>query len=461
MVGPHEPRNVVHAPIAAAALADFSDVDVIIRDRLDEANELLGHPVAHSTLRLIKRAACVLAYHMDRGENLTVQALQKRVAPAMRTQPERGGVPKVGLGNDTVRKLLSPDVADVVELATRLGWTRGDFQTPTALTVFAMFAEAGKDSHALAVANRAVPLMGKGTGSIDSFVIHQLVELVHGTHHDPAAKDCDGKSLQELVALWGYNAIEDMPLLDFDKTFTTLIAEEARQREAFARHATADDVDRTFPRDVVVQRLPHGPYDRRLGTPAGEIMSREHPMMATAIAQHGYRGVLASHEELRQTSRVKDEIGRVTQLERLQIRPMQPHEVKESEGARAVNVDFENVDHYAVTGRDKSDDVQRRVVRHAKYDSRLTVFETVGFSDETMHDAVVLAEYATTSSLRKSCVDASVHSRMKPGLIGANHPKIRAGWRRLAALSNAATIAAKRRAQADENQSDPRAGRSD
>ena len=89
-------------------------------------------------------------------------------------------------------------------------------------------------------------------------------------------------------------------------------------------------------------------------------------------------------------------------------------------------------------------------MRYAKYDGRLTVFDTVGFTDATMHDAVVLAEYATASALRRSCIDASVHERMRPGLIGAPSPEVRAGWRRLSALSNAATIAAKRRAQAEE-----------
>jgi len=327
---------------------------------------------------------------------------------------------------------------------------------PTALTVFSTFVEAGKDSHALAVKNTVLPMIGIGGGSPDCFVINELLELVHGTHHDPSSRGHDREDTARILKLWHYPQLTDMPLLDFAKTFEMIIAGEARQRNLFSRRASADELKRTFPLDVVVQRLPHGPYDRRYGIPAGEIMGRAHPAMAEVLARHGYRGVLAYREELRRTSNLKQELGRMTDLTRLQIRPMR-HDELERSWLKGITVDFTNVEHYAVTGRDKTDAEKHRVVRHAKHDGRLTVFDAVGFNHDTMHEAIGLAEYATTNPLRKSCIDASVHDRMKPGLIGANSPEVRAGWRRLVGLSNAAIIATKRRAQAI----DPEAGVSD
>ena len=302
VVVPHEPRDVVHESIAEVRSANSAAVVAKVHDLLDRADSILGHQTPRHMLTLLKRAAGVLAYHMDGGQMLTIQALRDQVAPARRPQPELGKVPTIGLGNDTVRDLLSPQVADVVNLATRLGWTRGDFHTPMALTVFGTFAAAGKDSHALAVANRVVPLIGIGTGSSDCFVINQLLELVHGTHHDSTSEQYDAKAVERIVALWRYDRREQMPLLQFDKAFAALIAEEARQRAAFARVASFEELEPTFPGDVVVQRLPHAPYDRRLGLPAGEIMGRAHPIMSEILDAYGYRAVVAYHEEMGRTT---------------------------------------------------------------------------------------------------------------------------------------------------------------
>jgi len=445
----HEPRNAVEAPIAAAG--DFSRIDAKIRDLLDESTDCLGRRVLPATLELLKRAVSALAYAADHGQPITsVQALQRHIAPANRPQPPPGGIPKSAIGaigNDTIRALFSDDLADVVNLATRLGWTCGDFHTPTAATVFSTFAPAGKDSHALGVKGEVLPLIGIGTGSFDSFVVQQLLELVYGTQHDPTAPLANDADIMRLVELWGYRTPDEMPLLDFEKTFAIVLAEDARLRALFSTVASAPEVERTFSRDVVVQRLPHAPFDRHLRMPAGELMSREHPHMAAALARHDYRGVLVYDEAVRQDD-LAQTLARLSDLVEPQVRQIRAEEIEEFQTARSVTVDVWNVDHYSLMGSDKTGAPKSRIARHAHFDDRVTIFDAVGFSPETIHEAVVLGEYATTSALRRSCLDASLRKRILPGLLGANSPHVRAGMRRLAMLSNSATVASKRREQA-------------
>ena len=78
----------------------------------------------------------------------------------------------------------------------------------------------------------------------------------------------------------------------------------------------------------------------------------------------------------------------------------------------------------------------------------MTIFETVGFTEHTINDAVVLAEYAMSNAVRRSCIDNTVNKRVNPGLLGANTPDVRAGMRLLALLASAITVGLKRRAQA-------------
>jgi hypothetical protein len=447
MVVRHEPRDVVEASIASAT-GDFSRIDAKVRDLLDESNDCLGTPLSPSTLELLQRAVTVLACAAESGRTITsVQALQRRIAPAAAPQPQPSGIPRRGIGNDTIRDLLGDEVTDVVDVATRLGWTHGDFHNLTAATVFSTFVPAGKDSHALAVRGEVLPLIGMGSGSFDSFVVHQLLELVFGTHHDPTAAFCDDDDIVRISRLWGYDNPAEMPLLDFQKAFAMVIGEEARLRARFARAASAAEVERTFSRDVVVQRLPHAPFDRRLGMPAGELMSREHPHMAATLARYGYRAVLAYCEALREGD-LTQELTRLSDLRDLEVRPVRAEELQEFQTARSVTVDVWNVDHYVLAGSDSTGAPQMRIARHARFDDRLTVFDAVGFNDETAHEAVVLAEYATANALRTSCLDASLLTRIMPGLLGANSPHVRAGMRRLAMMGNAAIVASKRREQA-------------
>jgi hypothetical protein len=357
-------------------------------------------------------------------------------------------VPAKKIGNDTIRELLSdPAVAELVDAATRLGWCHGDFHTPTAITVFADVVEAGKDSHALAVDNGMLPVMGIGTGSADSFVLHAVLELVFGTQHDPATADPD--ELARIVRKTGYASIDEMPLLHFEQAFELLIAQDNGPRDRFKGVVSEQDYQRAFPPDVVVQRMPHAPYERRLRTPAGEIMSKEHPEMAATLERFGYRGVLAYREDSCSPSDIMAELARVGDLDNPDVTQLTRAELGEFEKKRSISVDVWHVHHYVLTGQDGDGVLRRRVARHAWGDDRLTIFDTVGFDDETVQEAVVLAEYATANDLRKSCIIASLNKRIKPGLLGASSPLVRAGMRRLAMLANATTVAMTRRAQAE------------
>ena len=168
-------------------------------------------------------------------------------------------------------------------------------------------------------------------------------------------------------------------------------------------------------------------------------MSRAHPAMAAAVERYGYRGVLVYHEELLRTS-LASAFADATDLDRPLSKLVPVEKLNALARARGIAIDVWNVDHYVVTGLDTKGVVTHRVVRHAKRDGRITVFETVGFDQGTIVAAVVLAGYATASELRRSYIDAAINSRMKPGLIAANRPDVRAGWRRLTALSNAAVL---------------------
>ena len=446
----HEPRRRVDAPIAGAASPTFSRVESKVRELLDEANNLRSQPVAPSVLKLLKRALVVLAYYIDRRQPITsVEALRNHVAGYAYPQPPLGRVPGRKIGNDTIRQLLcDPVAAELVDAAIRLGWLHGDFHTPTALTVFADVVDAGKDSHALAVSNGMLPIMGIGTGSFDSFVLNAVLELVLGTHHDPATEHGPDE-LARIVRQAGYDTVEEMPLLHFDQAFAQLIAHDADVRDRFKGAVSEQEHKRAFPPDAVVQRMPHAPYKRRLRTPAGEIMSREHPEMAEVLTRFGYRGVLAYHEECCSSSAISADLARVSDLDDPDVTQLTRGELEEFQEKRSITVDVWNVDHYVLTGQDRDGVLRRRVARHASFDDRITIFDTVGFNDETMQEAVVLAEYATANELRKSCIAASLNERIKPGLLAASSPPVRAGMRRWAMLANAVTVAMTRRAQAE------------
>lgn len=449
MVVRHEPRNAVDAPIAHAPPLDPAIVEAKLAELLDRADALLGRRLSRANLTLLKRAASVIARAMlDSRPINTVQGLRVRIAPAGAPQPEDGGIPRMGIGNDTVRELLSDDVADVIEVAIRLGWCGGDFHEPTALTVFSTYGQAGRDSHALAVQNSMLPLIGIGIGSFDSFVITKLVELVTGTHHDPEAVFHDPDAIAEILKLWEFASVADMPLLNFAQTFELLVASDALQRERFKRAASDDEIARAFPSDVVVQRLPRGPYAKRHRTPAGEIMAKDHPEMAVILDRYGYRGVLTFAEEVVGPTQLKPELARISDLSHPRIRPVAGEELRSFQDERSITVDLWDVDHYGIIGFDAAGVCRRRVARHARFDDRVTVFETIGFDDSTIHEAVVLAEYATANELRKTCINATIDDRVQPGMLPATHPETRSGLRRLGLLSSAVTVALRRRAQA-------------
>ena len=144
-----------------------------------------------------------------------VESLRVRVASSAHGQPAPSTIPLIATGNDTMRYILSGAVTPVVALATRLGWLHGDFLTPTALTVFSTVAQAGRNSHALAVQNGMLPMIGIGIGSFDSFVISDIGELVHGTHHDPTAATRNRDDIGDILRCWGHDSVDQMPQLHF------------------------------------------------------------------------------------------------------------------------------------------------------------------------------------------------------------------------------------------------------
>lgn len=449
MVVRFDPRNAVEAPIAQAPPLIFADVDLRLRELLDRADGLLGRRLSSKILELLKRAASIIAYESIQGRPITtVEALRVRIAPSTNQQPVPGGAPRPAIGHDTVRELLSDAVADVVDLAIRLGWFAGDFFTPAAITVFSTWVEAGRDSHALAVQNSMLPIIALGVGSSDSFVITEMLEFVENTQHDPKAPFYDPDSTAKVLKLWGFKHTEDMPLLNFDRMFELLIEQEARQRARFEQAASRDEFVRAFTPDIVVQRLPHGPYARRLRLPAGEILAKDRPAMAETLERNGYRGVLTYNEDLIDPENLDAELQRVSDLGSLQVRRVEDVELEDFQNERSITVDLWDVDHYVLVGDDDAGIRRRRVARHARFDRRVTVFETVGFNDDTMREAVVLAEYATANELRRSCIDATLNVRIKPGMLSPSDPENRAGIRRLGLLASAATVAMRRRAQA-------------
>jgi hypothetical protein len=449
----HEPRRAVEAAIIAGPLHDFTPIESKVRDLLDEANGLIERRLREKDLELVKRAAVVIAHDINGPRHLlTVEALRSRVAPASCVQPPAGQIPSgPTIGNDTVRNLLV-QASDLLEMATRIGWAWGDFHEPTAMTVFSANVSAGRDSHALAVDNGRLPMIGIGTGSFDSFVITRLAELVHGTKHDPSNPDNDPSEIARILELWGeIDGVTKFPMLDFEQNFELLISSVSRQHATFANVAPADDVARVFPPDIVVQRLPHGPYEGPLRIPAGEIMAREHPEMATVLRRHGLRGVLTYAEGISaEGEALETAIARLCDLSlTAPLKRVANEDIRPFQERRRVTVDVWNVDHYIVTGTNSAGEPQQRVARHARFDKRITTFETVSFADQSMPDAVVLAEYAVANQLRSSCIDASLNVRIKPGLLGASSPHVREGLRRLFLLGNAVTIAVKRRVQAE------------
>lgn len=411
-------------------IGDFALIGSTVRDLLAMANALVDDPLSLDTLTLLMRATSVLAYYIEQKDPMTsVEALRQRIAPAANEQPAPWEVPRRPIDNDTVQDLFSNAVADVVDLGIRMACAHGDRSRTQ--TVFSTFVLAGRDSHAVAVGNQVLPLIGIGMEAFDSFVVHNISELVFGTRHDPSA------------------VLRDSEEIDFVKVFDMLIARDAHQRTLLRRVVSEEEIARAVPRDVVVQRLPHGPYMPRLRLPAGEIMAREHPAMVEVLERHGYRGVLAYGEtDLKDPAGLNGEMGRASNLTNVHVRAVGPQELTSFQAERSITVDTWNVNHYIVKGVDRAGITRRRVARLHRFDRRLTVFDTVGFDDDVMHEAVVLAEYATANQLRKSCIDASLNDRIKPGLLEATRPGVRAGMRRLAMLSNAAIIAITRRQQA-------------
>lgn len=448
MVVRHSPRNAVDAPIAEAPPLVLADVDAKLRERLDRANALLGRRLSPHTLELLKRAASVIAREMLQERPITtVEALRARIAPATKEQPKPGLVPGTAIGHDTVRELLSDAVADVVDLAMRIGWFRGDFLEPYGLTIFATWAQAGRDSHALAAKGGMLPLIGIGVGSFDSFVINDILELVKGTHHDPLTPSHDPEAIRAIVKLWGFKEASEMALLDFKRTFEMLIAREARLRDRFIKAISKEELARAFPPDIVVQRLPHGPYVKRYRTPTGEIMAKDYAM-GRILERYGYRAVLTYSEDLIDSAELETELARVSHLSNIRVRQVDEAELQSFQNERSITVDVWDVDHYVLTGFDANGMQKQRIARHARFDHRLTVFETVGFDDDTLHEAVVLAEHGTANELRQSCIDATLNERVKPGMLSASNPENRAGMRRLGLLASATTVAMRRRAQA-------------
>jgi hypothetical protein len=426
----------------------FWQLDAKIRRLLDEANAELGRPLSESRLELVKRAAGVVVHQMESGHPITtIDAMRVRIAPLTADQPAAGRIPRRCIGNTTVRTLLDEDVQRVLSLAIKLGWLCGDFHKPTALTVFSTVAEAGKDSRALAVKGGMLPMIGVGIGSFDSFIVTDLRELVYGTHHDPNAAMHDPDDIERILELWKCESIEEMALLHFEETFELIIGRDESDRGTLARIA-APGHDRGLPIEIVVQRLPHGPYSRAMRTPAGEIMANEHPRMVGILERHDCRGVVAYKEAMSETEDAETEVIHASELLDAHAHHVQADELIQSQKERDVTVDFWNVDHYIVTGQDTAGNARRRVVRRARFDGLMTIFETVGFTDETLSGAVVLSEYASANELRRSCIEASINTRIFPGLLEANSPYVRAGMRLLAMLGSAAIVGLKRRAQA-------------
>jgi hypothetical protein len=449
MVVRHNPRNAVDAPIAEAPPLVLADVDAKLRELLDRANALLGRRLSPHTLKLLKRAASVIAHEMLQARPITtVEALRARIAPATKEQPDPEAVPQTAIGHDTVRELLSDAVADVVDLAIRLGWFHGDFLQPSAMTVFATWAQAGRDSHALAAQGGMLPLIGTGVGSFDSFVINNILELVKGTHHDPLAPSHAPDAIRAIVTLWGFKKASEMALLDFERTFELLIAHDAQQRDRFIKAASKEELARAFPQDIVVQRLPHGPYLKRYRTPKGEIMAKDYTAMADIVERYDYRAVLTYSEDLIDSAELRTELARVSELNNVRVRQVDEAELQSFQNKRSITVDVWDVEHYVLTGFDATGTQKRRVARHARFDHRVTVFETVGFDNDNVHEAVVLAEYGTANELRQSCINATLNNRVRPGMLSASNPEIRAGMRRLGLLASATTVALSRRAQA-------------
>ena len=176
-------------------------------------------------------------------------------------------------------------------------------------------------------------------------------------------------------------------------------------------------------------------------------MAKDHPAMAEILERYGYRGVLTYSEDLIDPKKLSTELLRVSDLKNGRIQQAEDTKLQAFQNARSITVNLWDVEHYVLTGYDASGRQRRRIARHA-FDHRVTVFDTIGFHDGTMHEAVVLAEYATANELRKSCIDATLDDRVKPGMLSATNPENRAGMRRLALLGSAATVAIRRRAQA-------------
>jgi hypothetical protein len=447
MVLVHEPRVAVRAAITDAPQLDFSAVSHRLRFLLERANVLLGRPLSPEMLELLQRASVVTAHMIDRGFPLTVQGIRDSIAPADKKQPPRGQVPSRAIGNDTVRSALSNDVARVVDLAIQLGWFAGDYLMPTAVTVFSTWAPAGRASHALAVSGGTLPILGTGIGSFDTFIVNAIVELVYGTRHDPQSAIHEPDEIAEMLELWGHAAIDEMPLLHFERAFEQVIAHEAKHRRLFEGVASAEELGRGCPRDIVASRLPHGPWDKRLRMPAGEIMCREHDAMVTTVEKHGYRGVLAYSEDRIDPTNLRVELERLSGVNSPDIHRVKPAELVAFQNERGITVDMLHVGHYVLIGRNENGTLTRRIARHA-FDDRVTIFETVGFDENTMHEAVALADYATANELRRSCIDRTMRKRAKPGSLGASNPEVRAGLRRLALLVSAVTVGLSRRAQA-------------
>ena len=170
--------------------------------------------------------------------------------------------------------------------------------------------------------------------------------------------------------------------------------------------------------------------------------------MAAILKRHGYRGVLTYYEAVSDNESLTTQLANASALTDLHILQASPGELVEPQNRYHVTVDVWGAEHYILTGVDRTGMMRRRVARRAHVDNRLTIFETVGFDDDTIHEAIVLAEYASSNPVRRSCIETGVNRHIRPGLLRASNPEVRLGMRRLAMLSSAATVALKRRAQA-------------
>jgi hypothetical protein len=249
-----------------------------------------------------------------------------------------------------------------------------------------------------------------------------------------------------MLTQWRFETTDDMPLLHFERAFSQRVAHDAQHRRLFERVATAAELERGCPIDVVVPRLPHGPWNKTLRTPTDEIMAKDHPEMAATLGQYGYRGVLAYDEDRIDPTQVHSELARVSDLSDPDIRQVEAAELQAFQEKRDITADMLHVGHYVLIGSDPDGTERHRVARHA-FDDRVTVFDTVGFDVNTMHEAVALAEYATANELRRRCIENTMLKRATPGSLGASNPEVRAGLRRLALLASAVTVGLSRRAQ--------------